>query len=155
MPVITEPEVQQWLETTKLDVPSVDTELELTARTMVFGKVGQSYDTTTWVDPASTPRLIRSAVAMLVAAWTYARAYSEDDSSTSGYAKWLESKALDLADSITSGTSDLSEVAGDPVSSGQPAFFPTDNTGTETALDDTGMLLEDSSARKFYMGSRF
>jgi hypothetical protein len=130
MAAVTLPEVQAWLETTKMQLDAFDPELEATARTMVFGKVGATYDTTGWTDETDTPKLVRSIIAMYVAAWTYNRQYSEEDPDGSGYAKWLIGMADQALEGVASGNVNLPEVpaGAEPVSA--PSFYPDDTTGS-------------------------
>lgn len=135
MAVITDAEVQAWLEATKLTIAGFDTEFELTARLKVFGAVAEVYDTSTWVDHADTPELVSKVIAAYVAAWTYRRQYSEDADEAASYADWLEALADELLANIVSGTVDLAEVEGLPSSTGQPDFYPKDfNYDADTGL---------------------
>lgn len=138
--------VQQWLEKTKLTVGQVPDELDQTARDVVFGRVSQVYDTSTWVNTATTPSLILRIVSMLVAAWIYQSQYSENLEIDAG--NWgvkLESLAMGLIDGIVEQTIDI--IDGGVVSSdlSNPLFFPTD------AQDTDG----EGSEIKFSMGRVF
>lgn len=145
MAVITLPEVQAWLETTKMQLADFDDEFEETARAMVFGKLEATYDTVGWTDNTNTPALVRKAIAMYVAAWTYNRQYSEEDPDGSGYAKWLIGMADQLVEGISTGNVDLPEVpaGAEPVSA--PSFYP----------DDTVGLLEPEEKARFTIGKVF
>lgn len=147
MAVVTLQQVQAWLEQTKLTLPAFDTELELVARTNVFAKVANQYDVSAWIDAGSTPTIISEVVAMLVAAWTYRRQYSEDSNNDNWYAVWLENQAWSIVDSIVAGTTPVP--GGVPIDGsggpGVPDFYPDD----DTEFDGTG------SEIKFTMGSRY
>ena len=145
MNIVSEAQVQQWLESTKLTINDVDDELESTATSIVFSSLSQSFDTTTWIDENTTPKLVQQVISMLVAAWIYNRAYSEDGTTVSSYSKWLEDKAMALLAAIGSGTVDLPEVPGF-VTSSSPSFYPMDNS-----VDENGEL----EASKFRMKARF
>lgn len=145
MAYVTELEIQQWLEATKLNVSSVDAQLELSARNIAFNKLSQIYDTTVWTNIATTPALIRQVISMLVAAWIYNRAFSQEDSEGSGYAAWLEDKAMGLLESISTGALDLPEVVGIVTSVSGPSFYPNDDTELEDPYQ----------AAKFSMGKVF
>lgn len=145
MAVISLEQVQAWLSKTKLHISQVDPQFESTATNMILGSLTELYDISTWIDEASTPALVRDSIAMLVAAWTYQRTYSEDDPDGSAYAKWLEANAYKLRDGIKLGIIDLQEVPGLAVSTGAASFWPDDST--ETINPDDGV--------KFTMGSRF
>ena len=146
--------VQGWLERTKLTIPQYDPQLESTAANIAIGTLADVYDVTLWIDEASTPALVRDVIAMLVAAWTYNRAYSEEDPDGSGYAMWLEAKAMALLAGIKDGTIDLAEIPGVAASSGSISFLPNDLTGSSEVYDGTGVLigLAGSQDRKFNMG---
>lgn len=126
MPIVTEPELQAWLEETKLDVPSVDEQLDATARDEVFGALSNVYDVTGWVDTATTPSLVRRIMAMLIAAYLYRRQYSEDSDENPGYAVWLEGKAMALLAGVMDGSIDLTDVDVDPSTTALPTFWPND-----------------------------
>lgn len=155
--VVTVGEVQGWLEVTKLTIGDFDQELESTAQATAFGTLGEIYDTTTWTSPTTTPNLVSKAIAMLVAAWTYNRQYSEEDPSGNAYALWLEEKAYALLAAIKAGDIDLIEVPGVAASSGTVAYYPTGSTGSTQQYDDLGHPVGpiDGGARKFAMGTLF
>lgn len=154
--VVTVAEVQSWLEVTKLTIADFDAELESTAQATAFGVLGDVFDTSTWVSPATTPVLVRKAIAMLVAAWTYNRQYSEEDPDGSAYARWLEEKAYALLEGIKSGDIDLVEVPDNVAAiAGTISFYPDDSTGRTQQYDDQGVAVGpiDGAAAKFRMGS--
>lgn len=155
--VIVLSQVQQWLETTKLRLDSIDPALEKTARDQVFSMLSAVFTINTWVDNSTTPTLVSQAIAMLVAAWTYNRAYSEETTAGNPYALWLEQKALALVDGIRDGSIDLIEVPGVGVEQAILSFLPNDATGTNEVYDGVGNLigLQGSEDRKFFMGTRW
>jgi hypothetical protein len=146
MAYVTLAEVQQWLESTKLTVAAFDVELEATAREIVFSRVAAVYTTSTWTNDTNTPALIRKVMAMLVAAWTYQRAYSEDlPLDKDNWGVKVESMAMSLLAGIVDGSIDL----GTPAviaSTGQPVFWPHD-----TSVDADGNPV----VAKFAMGQVF
>jgi hypothetical protein len=121
--------VQAWLVTRKLELLEVDPALELHAKDMVFGKLAQSYDVTGWLSSATTPSLVQNIMAMLIAAWTYEIAYSNDSGDVQAYTLWLERKANDLMAGIISGAIDIIEVIGRPETEfSNIDFWPNDST---------------------------
>lgn len=154
---VTQPEVQSWLEATKLTISTVDAELEATAAVTVFGALTHDYDTTTWTDSTTTPAIVRKVIAMFVAAWTYNRQYSEDAPDGNAYANWLEAKANMLLQGLIAGTIDIIEVPGVPVSIGTPTFYPDDTTGAVAVYDALGNQVFPTGADdiKFRMGTVF
>lgn len=153
--VVTLGEVQGWLEVTKLTIAAFDAELENTAQVMAFGMLSDIYDTGAWTSPDNTPVLVSKAIAMLVAAWTYNRQYSEEDPSGNAYALWLEQKAYALLEGIKQGDIDLPEVPGIAASAGTVSFYPDDSTGAMQQYDDSGHPVGPvgGAARKFSMGT--
>lgn len=138
-------EIQQWLETTKLTLAAIDANLEATAKEIVFSAIGTVYDTTTWVDAASTPPLVRKIISMMIAGWTYERQYSEDIADEQR--SW-GARLVDMANSLLTGLADRSiDITGVVTTSSQePVFWPNDNS-----VDDEGNLL----APVFTMGQVF
>lgn len=101
-------------------------EQEEVAIEKVFGKLASTYPVEDWRTGAA-PKLVRSIVAMHVAAWVYARQFSEDTANINSYASWLLRQADDLIAALISGAirleddiwphleGDGSAVSGDPV----------------------------------------
>lgn len=151
-------EVQQWLETTKLTTIAVDAQLEATAAERVLSAVARIYDVTTWVSETTTPSLIRKIIAMLVAAWSYDRQYSEDTVEGSAYGERLEERAMMLLQGILDGTLDLLDIVDEPTpTTSGPVFHPDDSTGRTQQYDAAGHAIggEFDADTKFQMGMRF
>lgn len=150
---ITIAEAQAWLESTKLTLPSLDTEQEAQIASQVIARVVSAYpeEALTWIDDASTPRLIRSIIAMMYAGWFYDKTYSENPEDNS-YADRLRQMAEELIEGIVSGVIDIIEVEGLP-SIGSPVFYPTDFS----SRPDAKPTKEDPSAGPplFSMGKIF
>jgi hypothetical protein len=136
MVYISEAEVQQWLEPSKLQVLVVDPELEASARDIVFTTVSRAYGVTTWLDSASTPSLIRKVMSMLVASWMYHRAFANDSDRELAWAVKLESMAMLAMTGIVSGAFDLPEVEGLVGSSLGPTFWPDSSTLPKFTMED-------------------
>ena len=141
-------EAQAWIETTKLTLGSLDTELEASISSQVLGTVAQVYDTSSWADTATTPDLIRKAIAMMYTGWIYSRTYAEDaDPGVVTYGELLRQYAKTLLDGIVAGSIDLLD-ATPSVDIGAPYFYPTDtSSASEPNEDDTSLGPE-----KFTMG---
>lgn len=138
--------VQQWLEETKLTVTKVPDELDQTAHDVVFGRVSQVYDVTTWVDTATTPSLILRIQSLLVAAWIYQAQYSEDlEVDNNNYGVKLEQRAMGLLTDIFEGDLVIPDTDVPQSSTGNPVFFPTDAQETDG----------EGSEIKFAMGKVF
>lgn len=140
-------QAQAWAEKTKLNLGSaLDDELEASIAAQVIGQVAQAYETSSWVDSDTTPKLVRSVIAMYYVSWIYDRTYSEE-ADLSSYGALLRLRADQLLASIVSGGVVLPDVT--PTSDiGSPEFYPTDASSLQTAnADDTSL-----GGEKFTMG---
>jgi hypothetical protein len=157
VPVIAKEDVQQWLEATKYSVSSLDAKLEETARTQVFARLNALYNVGEWTTPGTTPNLVKVVVSMLVAAWTFNRAYAEDDLTESTYGMHLEARAWLLVDGILAGAVDIG-VEIDPTLAldASVAFFPDDvATGRDNRWAAGFTTEEPDAPRAFTMGQQF
>jgi len=128
-------EVNAWFEPSKLSL-SVDeftknpenVQLESQIVTQVFSRLRAVFDTSTWVDNATTPKLVKSICAMLIAAWIYDRVYSENAEleETATYAELLRRTAEANIQMLLSGMIVLEENPTAAAGIGQPSFFPND-----------------------------
>lgn len=130
---ITVAEAQAWLETTKLTLSSIDTSREAQIASQVIARVVSAYPEAapTWTDTTTTPRLIRSIIAMMYTGWLYDTTYSENPEDNA-YADRLRAAAETLIAGIVEGTIDIEEVPGLPTI-GQPVFYPTDASSAPDA----------------------
>jgi hypothetical protein len=111
-------EAQAWLETTKANLgATLDVELEASIATQVLARVGSSYDTSTWTDSNTTPKLVRKIIAMKYASWYYQRQYSEDGSAND-YALLLNAQAETLLAGIVEGVLELPEAPDEGAAAG-------------------------------------
>ena len=142
-------EAQAWSEKTKLDLgTALDGELEASISSQVISTIAQVYDVSSWVDSSTTPRLVRSIIAMDYVAWWYDRQYSEDAGGGSSYGALLRSRADMLVAGILAGTISLVDVV--PVTDvGQPAFYPNDISSADVPTHDDESLGDS----KFSMGT--
>jgi len=85
-------------------------DLEANAVGQVLGKLSFVYDVDDW-RTGNAPVLVRQVVAMHIAAWIYARQFSEDTANVNSHASWLLRQAQVLLDAILSGTVVLEEEA--------------------------------------------
>lgn len=138
MTVITVEDVRGWVETTKLNIETLDLNFLPQLETELFARLGTVYSTTGWVDPASTPLLVRVIVAKYYAAWTYDRYYSENQSQSNEYADKIRMNADMLMGGLIDGTIELPGVT--PVSVPNPAFYPNDaSSAMEPTVDDPSL----------------
>jgi hypothetical protein len=153
MPRITVQDADTWCEKTKLNIAVLEAGLVEQLETQVLGRLTPRFGTTVtdiWVDAATTPRIIRSVIAMFYVAWYYDRQYSEDQEEGNDYAALLRASAESLLVGILDGSIVLPEVPNAP-EPGSPAFYPTDES---SALEPT---IEDPSLGPavFSLGTKF
>ena len=143
-------DAQAWVEKTKLTFAELDPDLLQQVESQVIARLSGQFETVTWVDAATTPKMVKSVIAMLYVAWYYDRSYSEDQEQGNDYAALLRASAEALMTGILDGSVDLPEVPGSPEPGG-PSFYPTD---ASSALSPT---LEDPSLgpAAFSMGAKF
>ena len=149
MTVITVPEVRGWLEPTKLPVNSLDLNFLPQIEVEVFARLGSVYDTTVWVDPDTTPGIVRVIITKLYAAWVYDRAYSENQGIANEYAAMLRNNAEMLLVGLIDGTIEIPGTI--PISSPDPAFYPNDaSSALSPTVDDPSL-----GPARFSMGKVF
>jgi len=106
----------------------------------VIARIRSTYDTSSWTTPDTTPRLVRTAIAKLYAAWTYNKAYSEDNTDTSNYATRLTANANLLISGIVDGTIELPSPAVPVGANFGVGFYPTDlSSEMEPTSDDPSL----------------
>ena len=146
---ITPNEAQAWGEQTKLNLSTLDTYLLASIEEEVLTRIQPVYDTVGWVDPSTTPRLVRVIIAKMYVSWFYDRQYSENQSEGNDYAAMLRQNAEMLIVGITDGTI---EIPGEPSSAiQQPSFYPNDaSSALSPTFDDPSL-----GPAKFSMGGIF
>lgn len=150
MSYLTLQQINKWLATTKYQAASINSEMETAAASIVTGKLNTRYDIVGWVDSNSTPEIVCTVMAMLVAAWEYDKATSEDDDGGDPYAVRLERRAMALLESLASGVIDIPGVEADQVDG--PVFWPSDDS---TALYDSDPYSRDATPQVFSMNKVF
>lgn len=150
---ITLVEAQAWVEATKFTISSISTspnvDLLAEIEEEIIARVNSAYDTSTWVDETSTPKIVRVAIAKKFVAWAYRRAYSESlPDSDAAYSTLLDVNAEIIIQGIVDGSI---EIPGIPVVIGEPAFYPTDaSSAQEPTVADPSL-----GPSKFSMGQVF
>ena len=142
MSYLTPQRIQQWLEKTKFTVTDIDVSREQTSRDLVFGRVVSRYDTSAWLDDATTPTLVLNLMSGYYAAYMYNSIVSED-MGQSDYAPNLIRQLNSLLDGISNGELDIIDEVASTL--GTAAFFPTDVQDTD----------EQGNEIKFTMGVCF
>jgi hypothetical protein len=133
VPLASIQDINVHLPTDKIEVDSAQYEpLQLDAERIVRGYLsGQvaSSILASWVDPDSTPELIRAIVGRLVAAFWYRQRYSEDSLADPVYAQNKYNEAILWLQDIIAGTMLLPDTEGVIVATGtltQLDFYPND-----------------------------
>jgi len=142
-------EAQAWAERTKLTLTGLDEDLLVQIEEEVLDRINSTYSTSTWVDPTTTPRLVRVAIAKKYVVWVYERTYSESELSDSAYSRKLEANAEMIVGGIVDGTIELPGL--ESASTGEPAFYPTDGSSLLSPTQDDPSL----GPAKFSMGMVF
>jgi hypothetical protein len=86
--------------------------------------LGTTFDTSTWVDTATTPELVRQAISMLYVHRVYNRTYSGDRDNMNDYSMWLRAEANALLDGLIAGSIIIPDI--DVPLTGSPSFYPND-----------------------------
>lgn len=150
---ITLQEAQAWVEGTKFTISSIaagtNLDLLLQIEEEIVSRVASTFDTTTWVDATTTPRLVRVAIAKKFVAWMYRRQYSESITDTdAAYATLLEVNSETIVSGLVDGSI---EIPGIDSPTDQPGFYPTDTSSLmEPTFDDPSL-----GPAKFSMGMVF
>jgi hypothetical protein len=145
-------EVKAWVEPTKLPIAGLDTDLATQVEELVLSRIASAYDVSTWVNAATTPKLVRSAISMLYVSMYYDRQYSEDERSNA-WARRLSLMVDSMINGIVTGAIDLLDVVGSAPNSAA-SFFPND---ASSAIVDSYLQTLDPSLgpAAFSMGRRF
>jgi|SRR6185369_4903457 len=147
---ITPTDAQGWAESTKLSLSTLDVSLLDQIEAETLARIASAYDTTTWLDPTTTPKIVKVIIAKLYVAWFYDRQYSENQDQGNDYAAMLRTNAEMLITGLINGTIDIPGVT--PVgSAGGPAFYPNDASSAQEPTSDDPSL----GPAKFSMGKVF
>lgn len=149
MALITAADAQGWGERTKLDLSTLDTDLLDQIESEVLARINSVYDTSLWISPATTPRLIRTIISKMYVSWFYDRQYSENQDEGNDYAALLRSNAEMLITGLLDGTI---EIPGTTATTSQIAsFYPNDASSAQQPTADDMSL----GPAKFSMGRPF
>lgn len=113
-----------------------DGQYQIDAANVIRGNLAGTFKPTTlvsWTTPETTPPLIRSVAARLIAAKWYSSLYSEDDPTVAAYAQWLYNEAVAMLADIRDGTLTVLGVDDEVISEsslqlGPDTFWPNDTT---------------------------
>lgn len=118
-------DAQAWAESTKLTLGDFDASLIMQVENYVISKLEGGFNPVTWVDPATTPEIVKQVIAMKYVSVIYDRTYSEDSDSTNPWAARLDMWAEDLIDGMLAGSIAVDGyIATD--NHPDPVGFPTD-----------------------------
>ena len=127
-------DIQAWLQSDKITVDDANSgKQNLEATRIIKGQLVGFFEPLvmeSWVDPESTPEIIRGIAGRLTAALMHAVIYSEEsDREISAYSQWLYSEAMAMLAQIEAGTLVVVDEDGIPIDttgSGLLSFFPDD-----------------------------
>lgn len=127
MSFLTTTEAQAWGEKTKLQtaLTTIDDELLNQIASEVFSQVSQVADTSTWINSATTPSIVKTILARTYVAWIIDRQYSED-ADLNAYAGLLRAGATNLMNGIIASTIDIPNATA--TGDGLPSIYPNDTT---------------------------
>jgi hypothetical protein len=147
---ITLDEANAWLEPTKLALTAIDENLEHQVVSLIYGRLAPVFNTSSWVNSAGTPEIIRTIIAMHYIAWTYDKFYS-DDAEANAYAQTLRAVADANLQALLNGDVELVEqpTANDEIK--KPSFFPNDISSANEPTPDR----PSDGGPAFTMGSIF
>lgn len=147
---ITVAEANAWFESTKLALTSIESELEAQVASSILSRLTAVFDVSAWIDQTSTPKLVRSIIAMYYCSWVYDRAYSDDAKEENDYANLLRRMAEANILGLLSGVIVIPE-SPDNADVGVPTFFPND---LSSSLEPTPESPSDGGPA-FMMGTVF
>jgi hypothetical protein len=148
---ITVQEAKGWVRGTKFTITAIETDLCNQIEGEVLARLSSTYSVAAWVDVATTPSLVRTAIAKMYVAWLYAAAYSEDEETVPEYARALQANAEMLIVGIIDGTITLPDALPSSAGAGQPSFYPNDASSALSPTSDDSSLGE----ANFSMGKVF
>ena len=141
-------DAQGWVESTKLTLPSLDVSLLNQLEEEIISRLHTAYDTTLWLDPVTTPSIVKVIIAKTYAAWVYDRQYSENQDQGNDYAAMLRTNAEMLITGLIDGTIDIPGVS---QIGGIPSFYPNDASSALLPTPEDPSL----GPAKFSMGKMF
>jgi len=133
---ITVAEANAWLESTKLNVSSIDTAVEGHASQNILSRLASVFDTSTWINETLTPKLVRTLISMYYVSYIYDRVYADDGENTSNYAFILRRNADFLIGGLLNGSVVLEEIPDVVTDLMDPVFFPNDQSSLNEPSDD-------------------
>lgn len=102
MTTILAADANAWADHLKINITTLDADLESQIVAEVFGAVSSRYSTNTWLNSATTPVVIKQIIAMKYVGWLFHRTYSTD-TEPGVYGSLLLRDAQTLLDGVVSG----------------------------------------------------
>lgn len=129
---VTQSEVAAWVDRSKIAMTALDQDLLSHLEEEVLVQLNPQFNTSTWVSPETTPRIIRVIIAKVYASFYIDRAYSENQDGGNDYATRLMDNANMLIAGLVSGSITIPEIPADNPNT--VSFYPTD---ASSALEPT------------------
>lgn len=149
MPRIVVEDVRAWVENSKLNPQALDLEHLDQIETEILATIGNIYDTSTWLDNVTTPRLVQVIIAKMYTSWLYAKFYSENQSESNEYANNVRDNAEMLMAGILDGTIEIPGI--EPINPQVASFYPNDLSSSQLPSADDYSL----GPAKFSIGKVF
>ena len=134
---ITATDAQEWIESTKLPISSLDTALENTVSNEVLGQLYQTYGqyVPDWTDNTNTPQVVKQVISMFYVAWAYDRQYAEVETNEAqtSYGATLRAWAQNLLNNIIRGSVSIVEIEPNQPAVA-PVFYPNDQSSSRDML---------------------
>lgn len=105
--VITVADLQEWIEPTQLTLTAVPELIEESQRHIIFARLRPRFDVDSWTNSINTPKLVRTAIAMLVTSVLNNRANASANSDVSTYSADLRMWAYDICNDLVDGVAEL------------------------------------------------
>lgn len=135
---VTQREIQSWLELTKLNLPALNTDLLAQLEEEVLVQLSSVYNTSTWLDEVTTPKIVRVIIAKIYASIHIDKMYSENQDEGNDYAARLMANANMLLAGLMSGLFEIPGVVSP--NPGTPSFYPTDaSSAMEPTTEDPSL----------------
>lgn len=117
--LITKDDVNVWLDSVKTNVATLEDGLADQITSTVLGAISQRYSVEGWLDPTTTPLLVKRIISMFYAGYFYHRTFS-NDSEPGVYGDKLLADAQTLLDGVVAGTTVIPTSSSIPVVSVDP-----------------------------------
>lgn len=142
-------DARAWAESSKLPVTTIDADLSVAVTEVVFAMLRPPFTTSAWTNEATTPKLIRTVLAMYYVAALHDKHYAQEEES-SAYAVTLRQLADRNIAGLIAGNIEMDDYDSPTITS-TPIFFPNDVSSATPADSD----FPSNGGPAFTMGSIF